>query len=121
MLYLKERRWSLKGIKFGREVPSIAHLLFVDDLLLFVKATKKESSELEECLNKYMLWSGKKVNKEKFFVHFSNKNFHGQGIIPIINLLEQKMLQSKAKHLRLPLLIPRSRTRAVKEFEGLAL
>lgn len=69
---------------------------------------------LNGCLDKYMAWSGQKVNMEKSSVHFS-KNFQGQAILSILDLLNLKKLPQKAKHLGLPLLFPRARVRAMED------
>ncbi|KAB1205912.1 hypothetical protein CJ030_MR7G027903 [Morella rubra] len=116
-LLLREKNAGhLKGVKVGWGVPSISHLLFTDDLLLFGKATLHEASILDECLEKYMKWSGQKVNRDKSFVHFSKK-FHGQAAITILDQLGLKRLPSKAKHLGLPLLIPRAKGEVAAEIK----
>ncbi|KAB1226409.1 hypothetical protein CJ030_MR1G029182 [Morella rubra] len=94
----EESLGRLKSIKVGRDAPSISHLLFAYDLLLFGKATLQEATILDECLGKYMAWSKQKVNREKSSVHFS-KNFRGQPVVAILDQLRLKKLPSKAKHL----------------------
>ena len=116
LLLREERRGSLKGIQMGRNAPSIIHLLFADDLLLFAKATLSEATILNDCLDKYMALSRQKVNKAKSSVHFS-KNFRRQAILTILDHLRLKKLPPKAKHLGLPLLIPRDRGRVVEEIK----
>lgn len=60
------------------------HLVYLISFLrmtfLFGKATIREATTLEECLGKYMAWSGQKVNRDKSLVHFS-KNFRGQAMV----------------------------------------
>lgn len=58
LLLREEQRGNLQGIKVGCDALSISHLLFADDLLLFTKATDREAMKLDECLAKYMAWSG---------------------------------------------------------------
>jgi hypothetical protein len=41
----------LKGIKIGKHYPSITHLLFADDLLIFAKATPFEARTIKKCLD----------------------------------------------------------------------
>ncbi|KAB1225192.1 hypothetical protein CJ030_MR1G016594 [Morella rubra] len=106
----------LKGIKVGRDSPSITHLLFTDYLLLFGKATVREASILDDCLSEYMAWSGQKVNRAKSSVHFS-KNLRGQPLVAIMDHLQLRKLPSKAKHLGLPLIIPRSKGEAAVEIK----
>jgi hypothetical protein len=44
---------SLKGIKMLKTCSPITHLLFVDDLLIFAKATSSEASTIRNCLDLY--------------------------------------------------------------------
>lgn len=69
LLLQEESHGCLQGIQMGRNAPRISHLLFADDLLLFAKATLREASTLNDCLEKYMAWLGQKVNKSKSSVH----------------------------------------------------
>lgn len=54
LLLREERRGCLKGIQMVRNAPSISHLLFAYNLLLFSKATPWEAISLNACLDKYM-------------------------------------------------------------------
>lgn len=65
------------------------------------------------------LWHGlgQKVNTEKSSVHFS-KNFRGQPMVAILDQLRLKKLPSKAKHLGLPLLIPRAKVGVANEIKA---
>lgn len=99
----EEAAGSIRGIKVGRQAPVIIHLLFRGSFI--VKANIREARVLNRCLEKYMLWSGQKINRGKSFIHFS-KNFSGSAIVPICDLLQLKKLPAKAKHLGLPLIIP---------------
>ena len=56
---------SLHRIKISRHSPSISHLLFADDLMIFAKAKANEASSILKCLRKYEEWSGQKVNNYK--------------------------------------------------------
>lgn len=114
LLLREERIGRLKGIKVGRAAPSVSHLFFADDFLLFAKATIREATKLDECLGKYMAWSVQKVNQEKSSAHFS-KNFRGQQVLPILEQLQLKKLPTKAKHLGLPLVIPRAKAGAAAD------
>lgn len=76
----------------------------------------REAKDMDRCLNKYMLWSGQKLNIVKSFIHFS-RNFHGQQVIQIMNILNSERLPLKVKHLGLSLLIPRSKNSMVEELK----
>lgn len=58
LLIREESIGKLKGIKIGCAASSVSHILFADNLLLFAKDTIREASKLDECLGKYMAWSG---------------------------------------------------------------
>jgi hypothetical protein len=70
---LKQSQQSphLQGIKVAPSAPAVNHLLFVDDSLLFVKATNEGASEVMELLTKYCDASGQRINLEKSSVFFS--------------------------------------------------
>ena len=50
----------------------VSHLFFVDDSLLFCKATNRECRKLVEILKLYKAVSGQKANTDKSFVFFSH-------------------------------------------------
>ncbi|KAB1207150.1 hypothetical protein CJ030_MR7G011471 [Morella rubra] len=62
---------SIHGICIARSAPPITHLLFVDDLLLFTRATSSEAHVVMQCLTKYAGWSGQQLNVCKSTVTFS--------------------------------------------------
>lgn len=100
----------------ARGAPSISHLLFADDLLIFARAKGQDSEAVQGCLEKYMSWFMQKINKEKSSIHFSS-NFQGQQLLSILDYFGLKKLPAKAKHLGLPLLIPRSKGMTLKEIK----
>lgn len=72
----------------------VSHLLFVDDLLIFTRAKRQDSFAINTCLDKYMGWSGQKINRDKSSVHF-NSNLHGRAMLSIMDILGLKKLQPK--------------------------
>ncbi|CAM8999722.1 unnamed protein product [Rhodiola kirilowii] len=52
----------IKGIRICRGAPVITHLMFADDCLLFVKASKDSLSWISSILKRYESVSGQKVN-----------------------------------------------------------
>lgn len=116
LLLKEEAAGHLRGIKIGQAASVISHLLFADDLLLFGRANISNASAMDRCLETYMSWSGQKINRSKSFIHFS-KNFSGSAILPICELLHLKTMPVKAKHLGLPLLIPRSKISALADLK----
>ena len=58
-------------ISICKGCPRVTHLLFVDDSILFYKASVGESRELRYILQKYEEASGQKINTDKSSIFFS--------------------------------------------------
>ena len=71
MIVEVERRRKISGISICKESPTITHLLFVDDSVIYCKAIEQESRELCEILHKYEEVTDQKMNTEKSSVFFS--------------------------------------------------
>ncbi|GAA0185825.1 hypothetical protein LIER_33113 [Lithospermum erythrorhizon] len=67
-----EERKALTGVKISRESPSISHILFADDAILFCKASIEEGREIVRILREYEESSGQKINLEKRSVSFDS-------------------------------------------------
>ena len=65
------RNQRLTGISICRGSPSVTHLLFADDSILFCKASAGECRELKVLLQKYEDASGQKINIDKSSIFFS--------------------------------------------------
>uniref|UniRef100_A0A803PDE7 Reverse transcriptase domain-containing protein n=1 Tax=Cannabis sativa TaxID=3483 RepID=A0A803PDE7_CANSA len=90
-----------KGISIARTVPSISHLLFAEETLLFTTASISSCNALKEALTLYNLASGQTVNYGKSSILFS-PNTH-----PFIStyFFETLGMDSKSfisKYLRVP-------------------
>ncbi|GAA0160613.1 hypothetical protein LIER_17131 [Lithospermum erythrorhizon] len=70
MLREVELRKSLTGIKISRESPSISHILFADDTMIFCKAVVEEGNEVMRILKDYEVASGQKINRNKCSVSY---------------------------------------------------
>lgn len=66
---VNEGTW--KPMKAGRNGPSISHLMFADDLLLFSEASQNQMNIILDCLNMFCSISGQKVNARKTSICFS--------------------------------------------------
>ncbi|GAA0141175.1 hypothetical protein LIER_02379 [Lithospermum erythrorhizon] len=60
MLRAAKTRHALTGIRISRESPSISHILFADDNMIFCRANEREGSEVKHILGEYEVASGVK-------------------------------------------------------------
>ena len=63
---------NIHGVSICRRAPSISHLLFADDSLLFCQAIDKETKAIMEILKLYAEASGQCINMDKSFVYFNS-------------------------------------------------
>ena len=103
-----ERRRKILGISICRGSPTITHILFVDDSVIYCKATEQESRELCEILQKYEVAAGQKINTEKSSIFFS-KNTGEETREKVKETLGSMQNAQPGKYLRLPLMIGRSK------------
>ena len=62
---------EIKGYSLCRNSPSLTHLLFVDDSLLFCRATHHECQKILDILEVYGRCSGQQINHSKTTIFFS--------------------------------------------------
>ena len=63
---------QIHGVSICKRAPSISHLLFANDSLLFCRANQEEVQAISEVLRTYAACSGQCINFEKSFVYFSS-------------------------------------------------
>lgn len=114
MLQRLENEGKIHGVKVTRESPSISHLMYSDDLVIFCRANMKEAEEISKCLEKFCLWSGKKVSTKKSLIHFS-RNLDQSLRTLICAKLNMMECDHKGKYLGLPFFKDRSKDEA---FQG---
>ncbi|GAA0176361.1 hypothetical protein LIER_29367 [Lithospermum erythrorhizon] len=73
MLREAEERKVLTGIKISAGNPSVSHILFADDILIFCKATEDEGGTVVQILKDYEAASGQKINFDKCGVSFKKR------------------------------------------------
>lgn len=62
---------SWKPMKISTHGPTISHLFFADDVLLFTKATTDQVRRITNLLEIFCSFSGLRINKEKSHIHTS--------------------------------------------------
>lgn len=58
-------------LKFGREGPSISHLMFADDIILIAEVSSTNASNIMQVLNHFGASSGQQINRTKSRLFFS--------------------------------------------------
>lgn len=91
-----------KTLKLGRQGTRISHLKFVDDLLLFGEATKKQMECVMRTLNMFCNMSGQEVSQEKTGFMFS-KNVNRNMQNKLANLYGYWITNNLGKYLGVPL------------------
>ncbi|GAA0144683.1 hypothetical protein LIER_42820 [Lithospermum erythrorhizon] len=96
------------GKNCKRPCPSINHILFMDDTMVFCKANVEEGRVLKNILRDYEMASGLKVNVEKSSVSFESQvSSSSRGHIG--HVLGMCEVQDQGKYLGLPSHIGRSK------------
>jgi hypothetical protein len=72
LIHAAEARGEISGIKFARNAPSVNHLLFADDSMLLLEATKEGAVAINSILQRYEEASGQVINRDKSAILFSN-------------------------------------------------
>ena len=118
LLKRAEAEKLISGITIARGAPTISHLLFADDVILFTKANMVEVCELMKLLNSFTRASAQKVNVLKSGLIFGKK------VLPqlknqISQVLNMQAWSEPGKYLGLPAQWERSKAAAltwIKEF-----
>ena len=86
--------------------------MYVNDIILFSKSTKKDAETIFEILEKYSLWSGQLVNRSKLGIFFS-KHTQRSTQRSIKNILHIKALKRDTTYLGAPLFLTRAPTKNI--------
>lgn len=116
LLRLEAEEGRLKGIKASRRGPSISHLLFEDDCILFGEAMERGITTFERVLKEYEKCSGQCVNYGKSTVFFSS-NTAEPVRATISNQLGIRRSNDAENYLGLPNMIGRKKRRAFQHLK----
>lgn len=103
-----EIQQRLHGMKVCRKAPSISHLFFADDSLIFFKANASECAALKIILLSYEGASGQKINFDKCRVSFS-RNVPSDIQESLALVLNVERVDKHDKYLGLPMDINHSK------------
>ena len=108
LLAREEENGRLHGVSISRYAPTISHLLFADDSLLFCQTKQKEVQVISDILEFCAVASSQCINLEKSSVFFSSNTMRVQRDW-IKNALGVKEVEKFESYLGLPMLIGRSK------------
>lgn len=98
----------LHGISVCRGAPSITHLFFVDNSIIFARTNLGNAAAIKSILSSYEQLSGQKINGDKSAISFS-KGLECGIRSSIYSLLEMEEVQRHDKYLGLPTIFDRSK------------
>lgn len=108
MIRKAERNGLWNGIGIGFQGPTVSHLLFTDDSLLFAMLGDQNVRQILNILGEYERPSGQKVNILKSKV-FCSSSITAQEGVELAEALEVKQDDGKGLYLGLPCTIGRSK------------
>ena len=104
---------NIAGVKLNIGGPDFTNVMFADDLMLFSKAGSRDATNLNSCLEKYCVWSGQRVNRDKSGLIFSKLVSLNQRR-RIKSELQMKKISDQASYLGAPLFSSGNRTKDFK-------
>lgn len=97
---MDRRTW--KPFKFSRESPSISHICFADDMLLFVEASELQMQKVLNYLNWFCDASGQEASVRKTKTYFSKRV--SNSLVNTLSYLNKFAMKDHGKYLGVPLL-----------------
>ncbi|KAF7140294.1 hypothetical protein RHSIM_Rhsim06G0103400 [Rhododendron simsii] len=99
------------GLKIKRGFPLLSHVMFVDDVLLFVSNGNRGIHNLKNILDQFCIASGQLINFEKSSICFSANTSQDAKRV-ICNILNIPIMGADSKYLGLPFFWGRSKSEA---------
>nr|XP_027125355.1 uncharacterized protein LOC113741893 [Coffea arabica] len=97
---------EISGLKIAQHSPTLSHLFFADNTLIFYKANKEEADKVMKLWKMYGKALGQVINAEKSSVFFST-NTGDKVKVEILDILGGMKEARQSKYLGLPLVIGR--------------
>ncbi|KAL9674422.1 hypothetical protein QQ045_030694 [Rhodiola kirilowii] len=113
---IRQRQGLVEGIGICRSAPVTTHLMFADDCLIFLKATREAVEEIKSILSTYESMAGQKVNFTKSEVVFS-KNITDDVKEELAGLMQVATVQSHSKYLGLSMIFGHRKREVFKAIE----
>lgn len=100
-------------MRINRYAPTITHLLFTDDNMLFGEASKEGAMALKEVLDKYALSSAQLINFYKSGIFFGSNVSHWRKL-EVCQTLRVHAIENLEKHLGLPSIVGKNKKMTFK-------
>ncbi|CAN6543682.1 unnamed protein product [Malus baccata var. baccata] len=111
-----DRKW-IKGVQMNPLGPSISHILFADDTLIFIKAEEVNCRNLIHLIDEFCAASGQHVNKAKSSVCFGS-NVPEEVSRHLSNILGFEMVGDPGMYLGVPAIWGRSKKAGLAYVKG---
>ncbi|XP_026435106.1 uncharacterized protein LOC113332813 [Papaver somniferum] len=111
LLLKAEEQNVIQGFKFKKNSPSISHLFFADDCMLFARASITYARNILKIINVLAKASCQEINFDKSGFFTSGK-MHHRHIKLLSKTIGMKFLSSDEKYLGTPLFVGRDKTKS---------
>ena len=109
LIHSSVQRQRLRGVAASSGGPSVSHLFFADDSLIFGRASLEECAKIQRVLQIYEQSSGQKLNRSKTSLFFS-PNTADELMESIKAMFGANEIRPHESYLGLPSLVGRSKS-----------